>query len=123
MPRSVLVVDDDPDVLPIAATILTKLGYDAVAASSGSEALAILLREPGIELLMTDLAMPGIDGLQLAERAVALRPSLKVLYTSGHLASAKVSALRHGPFIGKPWRYDDLRLKLAVLFAEGKASI
>jgi CheY-like chemotaxis protein len=113
---SVLIVDDDPDVLPIAATILSKLGYQPIAASSGSGALELLRRNPSIALLMTDLNMPGMHGFELAERARALRPDLKILYTSGHVAGLRDNpALRYGPFIGKPWRYDDLRAQLSLL--------
>jgi CheY-like chemotaxis protein len=113
---SVLVVDDDPDVLPIAATILTRLGYQAIAASSGRTALELLEDNPSIGLLMTDLAMPGMDGLELAEHARALRPDLKIMYTSGYAAAAQGNpALRYGPFIAKPWRVDDLRAQLSLL--------
>jgi len=124
-PLSVLIVDDDdPDVLPVAATILQRLGYDAVAVDSGVRALEILTHRTDVVLLMTDLAMPGMDGLELVERAIALRPALKILYTSGHVASATGNpALRYGSFIGKPWRYEELRQQLASIFSSGRPTI
>lgn len=99
--------------------ILSKLGYKALEASSGSHALELIRDDSSIELLMTDLAMPGMDGLELADRARALRPDLEILYTSGFVAGNLGNpALRHGPFIRKPWRFDELQAQLNLLMGE-----
>ena len=64
---------------------ITSLGYDVVQASAGPAALAMLQRDGSIELLFTDIVLPeGISGLELARRARAIRPGLRVLFTSGY---------------------------------------
>jgi signal transduction histidine kinase/CheY-like chemotaxis protein/HAMP domain-containing protein len=87
MPRgngdSVLVVDDNQDLLAVTADQLRGLGYRVLAASDGAAALEALEREPGIRLLYTDMLMPPPwDGVGLAREAVSRRPDLAVLFTS-----------------------------------------
>lgn len=79
----ILAVDDDADLLEITADQLRRLGHAVVTAPDGSSALEMLREIPEIDLLYTDLAMPGLDGRALAEKARALRPDLPVLFTSG----------------------------------------
>ena len=79
----ILAVDDDADLLEITADQLRRLGHAVVTATDGLTALEMLREIPEIDLLYTDLAMPGLDGRALAERAQALRPDLPVLFTSG----------------------------------------
>ncbi|WP_444464468.1 ATP-binding protein [Rhodobacter capsulatus] len=79
----ILAVDDDADLLEITADQLRRLGHAVVTAPDGLTALEMLKEIPEIDLLYTDLAMPGLDGRALAERARALRPDLPVLFTSG----------------------------------------
>ncbi len=82
--EKVLIVDDEPDLLEIAVTILESLGYRAVAATNGQDALAILKQDSSVDLLFTDVIMPqGMDGYRLAMAAREHRPDLKVLLTSG----------------------------------------
>jgi CheY-like chemotaxis protein len=116
---TVLVVDDDDDVRAVAVAILRELGYDVIEASGGAPALDLLRRGERVDLLFTDLAMPGINGIELAHRAVSLRPALKVLYTSAYVRAADSDpALRHGPVIEKPWVLGDLREVLATLLGQ-----
>ncbi|SDK06064.1 ATP-binding protein [Aliiruegeria lutimaris] len=80
----ILVVDDDADLLEIAADQLRAHGYAVVTALDGATALEVLAEIPEIDLLYTDLAMPGeIDGFALAREAEKIRPDLPVLFTSG----------------------------------------
>lgn len=79
----VLVVDDDSMVLSSAVVMLEALGHSAVAASSGAEALDALLPDPGIEVLLTDQATPGMTGLELIEFVVKERRSPSVILASG----------------------------------------
>ncbi|KQB12457.1 PAS-domain containing protein [Rhodobacter capsulatus] len=79
----ILAVDDDADLLEITADQLRRLGHAVVTAPDGLSALEMLQEIPEIDLLYTDLAMPGLDGRALAEKAQALRPDLPVLFTSG----------------------------------------
>ena len=81
--RTVLVVDDDPLVLEVTADMLKDLGCDVVAAASGMDAIERLLENPDIEILVTDLNMPGMDGYELVQRATAVRPGLQVIMLSG----------------------------------------
>lgn len=82
--ETVLIVDDEESFLDISSSILTDLGYKTLCASNGDEALAILKENPEIDLLFTDVVMPGtLNGLALARTAQQLRPELRVLLTSG----------------------------------------
>ena len=104
--RAILVVDDDPDVRDLSALFLRELGYTVVEAPSGNAALAELDRHPEIVLLFTDIVMPEVDGVLLAERARALRPDIRVVYATGF--AEKIRSLRGrqllGPVLQKPWR-------------------
>jgi PAS domain S-box-containing protein len=80
----ILVVEDNAEVRQTVVRQLNELGYQTVEASGGSEALDILMQGERVDLMFSDIVMPGgIDGTQLAEAATALRPDLKVLLTSG----------------------------------------
>ena len=83
--ETLLVVEDEPRILSVAESALTKYGYRVLRAKSGPEALALVAqtKEP-IELLVTDVIMPKMSGKELAARLVRLRPGLKVLYCSGY---------------------------------------
>jgi CheY-like chemotaxis protein len=87
--ETVLVVEDQPQVRKLTLAMLESQGYRLLEAASGSEALSMSERYPEpIHLLITDVEMPGMTGRELATRLVALRPSLKTLYTSGYTANA-----------------------------------
>jgi CheY-like chemotaxis protein len=79
MSRVVLLVDDDPLVLDVAASMLEDIGCEVVTAAGGAEALEKLSRDERIEILITDVNMPGIDGYALAKYATQTRESLKVI--------------------------------------------
>lgn len=83
-PATVLIVDDDALINIGTADMLTDLGHRALEAYSGREALDILERGEVVDLLITDYSMPGMNGLELAELARQLRPSLPVLLVSGY---------------------------------------
>ena len=110
-PLEILVVDDDPDVLEIAGASLESEGYTVFRASNASEALKILDDNRTIALLFTDIVMPGsLDGFDLAERAKARRPGLRVIYTSGYL---KEEGVWDGILLTKPWTTEDLKSAVA----------
>jgi DNA-binding NtrC family response regulator len=81
---TVLVVDDDVDVLNYLAEVLRDAGHDVISASGGNQALGCLDGAPRVELLLTDVRMPDLNGFHLAHLAKARRPALKVLYISGY---------------------------------------
>lgn len=101
--ETVLLVDDDEDILGLAAEILETLGYDVIMASTGLEALAILRENPRISILFTDIQMPGMGGEELAGIAAGLWPNLRVIFASG-----STPPLAHAIFIQKPYRTADL---------------
>ena len=110
--EKILFVDDDPYVCASASRALRSRGYVVVEASDGNAALQTL-RDPatGIDLLVTDVVMPGMDGRELADAARSTQPALRVLYTSGYTEEAIVRhGVRHGEveFLEKP--YDVQRL-------------
>ncbi len=81
---TILIVDDEVDLLDLAKDYLEEIGYRIYTASRGAEALAILESEPSIDLLFSDVVMPGrMNGYELAEQAYEKNPDLKVLLTSG----------------------------------------
>ena len=107
----VLVVEDETMVLRHAVEQLELLGYRPLFASEPQQALEVLQAHPEIELLFTDVVMPGMNGRELAERARVLRPGLKVLYTSGYTENAIVHHGRLDPgvrLLPKPWRRSEL---------------
>jgi CheY-like chemotaxis protein len=82
--ETILVVDDEKDLVDAAVSILGSLGYRTVTATNGKEALEILRQDPSIALLFTDVIMPGdMDGYHLAIAALKDRPDRKLLLTSG----------------------------------------
>lgn len=81
--EKVLIVDDEKALSLSAENYLKSLGYQTYIANSGEEALDVLKSEEGIELIFSDVIMPGIDGFELANRAIKLKPEIKILLTSG----------------------------------------
>ena len=86
-PPAVLVAEDEPTVRALAESIIEELGYSTFSAANAREALALLENGALITLLFTDINMPdgpdAFDALELARRAVEIRPQLRVIYTSG----------------------------------------
>jgi len=105
--ETIVLVEDERGVRDLTKRIFESAGYTVLAAGSGAEAIALIEQHAGpIDLLMTDVVMPGMNGRELAARVAELRPEAKVLYTSGYTDDA---ILRHGVlddtsrFISKPY--------------------
>ena len=106
--RPVLVVDDEPNVRSFVSTILQRQGFEVLEAEDGVEAYELLRRRSGeIDLLVTDVEMPRMDGITLGQKVSADYPSVAVLYISGFISKPP----KHVPsshFLLKPFRPDVL---------------
>jgi PAS domain S-box-containing protein len=112
----VLVVDDENEVRRLTVDMLRELGYSVIAADGATEALALLRRSPEVALLMTDVVMPGMNGRQLADEALRLKPALKVRFTTGYTRNAIIhnGTLDEGvELIMKPYTVEALARKVA----------
>jgi CheY-like chemotaxis protein len=111
----ILVVEDDAGVRNLSVEALRELGYSVIHTGSPGEALREIERRPEITLLFTDIVMPEMTGRELAEKALALRPGLKVLYTTGYTRNAVVhnGIVDIGTaFLPKPFTIDHLAFKV-----------
>ncbi len=115
-PRRVLVVDDDPLVAAGTALMLEDLGHAAQIARSAEEAIDLLGRDAAIDLVLTDYAMPGMNGLDLAGRLRRDHPALKVVLATGY-AELPASETTWLPRINKPYGQQDLASLVAKLTA------
>jgi CheY-like chemotaxis protein len=117
-----LVVEDDSALRAHAAEILRELGYRVIEVANGAAALQVLENNAGVDLLFTDVVMPGgLNGRQLADRAHRQNPGLKILFTTGYTRNAIVHHGRLDPgiqLISKPYSFHELATKVrAVLVA------
>ncbi len=122
--ESILLVDDDAQIRKMIGKELMIRGYTVCAVGSGSEALEILEsgRMPKIDLLLTDVMIPEMNGRELAEMVVNINPAIKVLYMSGYLDDAILhQGVLDGEvnFISKPFCINDLALKIREVLANG----
>jgi CheY-like chemotaxis protein len=101
---TILVVDDDLDVHKLTTAVLGEYGHDVLPAVCGSKALAILERGFAVDLLLTDVIMPAMDGVTLARRAQALRPGLPTIFVSGYVDAMVLPMGANCGFVRKPWR-------------------
>jgi len=116
--ETILVVEDDDALRAYTVETLTELGYSVMAAPSATAALQILEARQDVDLLFTDVVMPGGNGRQLADEAVRRRPGLKVLFTTGYTRNAIVHHGRLDPgveMIGKPFSFEALGAKIRAL--------
>jgi CheY-like chemotaxis protein len=120
--ETVLLVEDDDLLRPLARTVLRRCGYKVLEARNAADAMIVAYAHPDrIQLLLTDMVMPGESGRVLAERLVAARPDLRVLFMSGYTDDVVV---RHGhldsgtSFVQKPFTPDVLARKVRVILDE-----
>jgi CheY-like chemotaxis protein len=117
---ALLVVDDDAEVLEAVCTVLAGMGHSIERAPGGIPALDILDRKP-IDLLLTDVMMPGLHGFNLARMAVLRQPDIKVLYFTGYTEYTldRDEGQKFGKLLHKPLTPDELRREVdAALAAE-----
>lgn len=120
-PPIILVVEDDAIVRMLIVDVLEELDYKVVEADGSEQALEVLQDESRrIDLMMTDIGLPGMDGRELAKEARKLRPDLQVMFASGYAESADIPKDMH--MIGKPFSIDQLRDKVKDILASQAAN-
>ena len=107
--RKVLVVDDESDVADLAEMLLSAHGLDAMVAYSAAQALDLMATHPDIDAVISDVMMPGMNGLELAEKIASNYPKVKIILASGYMAPSMVEGQPLKQlFIAKPYRIDQL---------------
>ena len=120
---NLLVVDDDTDVRVTTALLLRRMGYRVTEASGADEALIALELDSNIELLLTDVVMPGVTGPELARKAAEIRPDLPIVYFSGYAdPEAIVGAIPLTRLMRKPFRPTELVSLIETALAESRVT-
>jgi CheY-like chemotaxis protein len=124
---TILLAEDDASVRELVRAMLSKKGYVVLCASDGEQAIDMAATHGGtIDLLLTDVVLPGLNGREVAERMRAARPDLRVLYMSGYTDDA---ILRRGvlaqrsSLIQKPFSASDLTSRVSELLAEPRLAV
>lgn len=121
--RTVLLVDDEPSVRLPAREVLGDAGYQVIEAANGPEGLAVLQSNIAVDLLLTDVGLPGgMNGRQLADAGRALRPGLKVLFITGYAEAAVVGRVQLEPgmqVLTKPFEIETLAGRVHALIEQG----
>jgi signal transduction histidine kinase/ActR/RegA family two-component response regulator len=115
----VLLAEDDASVAAITESMLKNLGHDVIRVENGEQALRVMHSEQPLDLLMSDVVMPGgMNGVEVAREAMALRPTMKILLCSGYAGESIDRAIAAGswPFLRKPYLQDDLAAHLQRVF-------
>jgi len=122
--KTILVVDDEPEVRKLVGAMVTRQGYNVLTADTGEHAITLFKKHKPIDLLLTDVVAPGMSGPMLADKLTEMQPGLRVLYMSGYdntqvvqrYVVEKGHALMH-----KPFSVDDLARKVKELLAANAA--
>jgi len=119
----VLIVDDEPDLLETATIYLNEMGYATCQAHDGASALEVIKRNIDLDLIVTDIVMPGgMNGAELAQKVRQLLPNVKLIYSSGYPADAltdRTLNLAHAPLLQKPYERAGFRAVVSAAM-EGK---
>jgi len=107
---TILIAEDEALLRLVAVEALHDAGYDVLEAGDGNEGLALLRTAGRIDLLVTDIKMPGLNGYQLAEAGLRLRPEMKVVLMTGYSDEQVPDAIRQATIkiFHKPFNFDDL---------------
>lgn len=114
---TVLIVEDEPLIAQLAREEFEDAGYDTLAAANGEDAIRLLAAAVRIDLLFTDIRLPGsLDGWSIAERARGLHPTLPVIYATGYADEAP-RVVEGGRMFRKPYRFAEILSVAAALIA------
>jgi CheY-like chemotaxis protein len=120
--ETVLVVDDEPSVRMLVTDVLEELGYSAIEAADGATGLKVLRSDVRVDLLITDVGLPGgLNGRQMADAARGSRPHLKVLFITGYAENAAISNGHLDPgmhILPKPFAMDRLADKIRSIVSQ-----
>ena len=121
--KTILVVDDNEQALTLVKEALVTRGFNVLTFNRGNSAMAVLESKKGddIDLVIIDLVMPDVDGMELATRILAKRPTIKILVMSGYADDVVVHGIfesKSVDFLGKPFSIRDLFTKVSVLLAQ-----
>ena len=120
----ILLAEDDRSLCDFLTMALAREGHEVIARTNGLDALAELESGERYDLLLSDIVMPGMDGIELSQRAMELRPSLKVMFITG-FAAVSLRASREQPsakILSKPFHLRDLVLEVERVFEEADAA-
>ena len=122
-PATILVVDDEETVLSLVRTMLWRAGFTVLEASGAEECLRVAAEHTGsIDLLISDILMPGKNGYELADELTATRPETKVLFISGYrdkvLVESTGRATSNAPLLRKPFTQFALVSKIEEVFSD-----
>jgi CheY-like chemotaxis protein len=117
--KTILVVDDEPEIRKLVAAMASQPGYSVITADSGEHAMTLFKNHKGpISLLITDVVQPGMSGPMLADKLTALQPDLKVLYMSGYdntLVVQRYVVEKGHALLSKPFTADEFQSKIHEL--------
>ena len=119
-PATVLVVEDNPEVRVLVVDVLTDMGFEVLRADDGTAGLALIEATPKLDLVVTDIGLPGLNGRQMIDAARTRRPDLKALLMTGYAESAVAAKQELGPhteLITKPFAMHALSEKVVAMLA------
>ena len=120
--KTILVVDDEPEIRKLVGAMVGQAGYNVLTADSGEHALTLYRKHAPLELLITDVVAPGMSGPMLADKLTALQPGLRVLFISGydntHVVQKYVVEKGHA-LLAKPFTVAELKAKMTELLSAG----
>src|SRR5262249_29354376 len=125
-PSTLLIADDNEPLRTLVSQRLRAAGYHVIVVGDGPQALDLIGREP-VDVLITDIVMPSMDGIELLERARTIRPGMRAIIITGHVTQrAAIDALKHQAcdFISKPFELEELRTAIeTALLHDDKCKI
>jgi CheY-like chemotaxis protein len=119
--KTILVVDDEPEIRKLVAAMLTRDGYRVLIADTGENAIKLFQSNPDTDLLLTDVVAPGMSGPMIADQIAALNPKVKVLFMSGYDGTQVVRryVVEKGySLLIKPFTMEQLGSKIRAVLGE-----